>query len=339
MKKIDFYNHIWPETFYRRVQQLAPTLTDMNRRVAAVPMITDLEVRFRVMDMFEDYYQILSLASPPIELLAGPEHAAELARIANDGMAELVAKYPDRFPGFVASVCMSDPDAMLRETERAMEELGAVGTQIFTNAGGRPLDLPEFRPFFRKMAAYDRPILVHPSRGPNFPDYASESRSLYEIWWAFGWPYETSVFMARLVFSKIFDELPHLKIVTHHGGGMVPFFEGRIGPGFDQLGSRTTGEDYGRLLRELKDRPINYFRRFYADTATFGSRSATQCALDFFGEDHMVFASDAPFDPERGPMYIRETIRVIEELPISDETRRKLYSGNAIRLLGLSNMA
>jgi aminocarboxymuconate-semialdehyde decarboxylase len=252
-------------------------------------------------------------------------------------MAELVARYPDRFPGFIASVTVADTDAMLEETERAMETLGAVGTQIFTNAGGRPLDLPEFRPFFRKMAEYDRPIWVHPTRSAGFADYASEDRSKYEIWWAFGWPYETSTFMARMVFSKIFDELPNLKIITHHGGGMVPFFEGRVGPGLDQLGSRTSGEDYKQLLAELKHRPIDYFRLFIADTATFGSSPATECTLAFFGEDRVVFASDAPFDPEKGPMYIRETIKVIDGLDISDAARRKLYYGNAVRLLGLSN--
>jgi uncharacterized protein len=335
MRKIDIFNHIWPQPFFRRVQELTTTYTDMNRRVVEVPMITDLGVRFRVMDQFEDYSQILSLASPPLEVVVGPENAVELARVANDSMAELVAKYPQRFPGFIASVCLSDPAALMAETERAMEDLHAVGTQIFTNAGGKPLDLPEFRPFFRKMAAYDRPIWVHPSRGPNFPDYASEKRSRYEIWWAFGWPYETSVFMARMVFSKIFDELPDLKIITHHGGGMVPFFEGRVGPGFDQLGSRTTSENYRELLGELKHRPIDYFRRFYADTAMFGSPAATQCALQFFGPDRVVFASDAPFDPEKGPMYIRETIKVIDELDIPDEVRHKLYHGNAERLLGL----
>jgi aminocarboxymuconate-semialdehyde decarboxylase len=337
MRKIDIYNHIWPQAFYERLQKYPAKLTDMNRRVAEVPMIMDLDVRFRIMDKFDEYTQILSLASPPLEVLAGSQDAPELARVANDGMGELVARYPDRFPGFIASLTLADPEAMMEETERAMETLGAVGTQIFTNAGGRPLDLPEFRPFFRKMAEYDRPIWVHPTRSASFSDYASEQRSKYEIWWAFGWPYETSAFMARMVFSGIFDELPNLKMITHHGGGMVPFFEGRVGPGLDQLGSRTSGEDYKRLLAELQQRPVEYFRKFIADTATFGSRSATQCTLEFFGEDRVVFASDAPFDPEKGPMYIRETIKVIDGLDISDSTRRKLYYGNAVRLLGLPN--
>jgi aminocarboxymuconate-semialdehyde decarboxylase len=208
--------------------------------------------------------------------------------------------------------------------------------QIFTNAGGKPIDSEPFRELFRRMVDYDRPVWIHPTRGPNFPDYQSETKSKYEIWWTFGWPYETSVMMAHLVFAKLFDELPTLKIITHHGGGMIPFFEGRVGPGWDQLGARDSTEDYGKLLKELKKRPLDYFRLFYADTAVFGSRSATRCTLDFFGPERVLFASDAPFDPEKGPMYIRETIKVIDSLDISDDVRRQIYRDNAVKLLGLS---
>src|SRR5690606_6242734 len=122
----------------------------------------------------------------------------------------------------------------------------------------------------------------------------------------------------------------------HHAGGMVPFFEGRVGPGWDQLGARTSSVDYRALLKELKRRPIDYFRDFYADTATFGSKPALECALAFFGVDHMLFSSDAPFDPESGTMYIREAINCIDATDLSDEDRHKIYHGNAERRLGLA---
>jgi predicted TIM-barrel fold metal-dependent hydrolase len=338
MRKIDVYNHIWPMPFYKRVAELAPNMEDMNKRTRTVPMITDLDVRFRVMDGFgPEYQQILSLASPPLEMLAGEENAPELARIANDGMAEICEKHPDRFPGFIAAAPVQDAGALMEESERTVQKLGAVGVQVFTNAGGKAMDGPEYRPFYKLMADLDRMIWVHPSRSARFADYQDEDRSQYEIWWAFGWPYETSVFMARLVFTKTFDEIPNLKIITHHGGGMIPFFEGRIGPGFDQLGNRTSGSNYKELLKELKKRPLDYFRMFYADTATFGSKPATECALSFFGAEHMLFASDAPFDPEQGPMYIRDTIKVVDALDISEADRAKIYHGNAIELLKLKN--
>lgn len=335
MRKLDIFNHIWPKAFHAKLEQVCK-IVDITKRSNDVPMMVDLDERFRVMDLFDGYQQVLSLASPPLEVIASPDAATELARIGNDGMAELVDRYPDRFPAFVASIAMSDMDAALAETRRVLDELGAAGVQIFTNVNGRPLDEPEFRPFFELMHERDKPIWVHPARGAKMADYASEDVSKYEIWWTFGWPYETSAFLARMVFSKMMDELPGLKIITHHAGGMVPFFEGRVGPGWDQLGARTSSVDYRSLLKELRKRPIDYFREFYADTATFGSKAALECALSFFGIDHMLFSSDAPFDPERGPMYIRETIKCIDAMDLSEEDRHKLYHGNAERLLGLA---
>ncbi|MFO7286386.1 MAG: amidohydrolase [Gammaproteobacteria bacterium] len=335
MRKLDIFNHIWPKAFHAKLEQTCK-IVDITKRSNDVPMMVDLDERFRVMDLFEGYQQVLSLASPPLEVVAPPDVATELARIGNDGMAELVDRYPERFPAFVASIAMSDMDAALAETERALDTLGAAGVQIFTNVNGRPLDEPEFRPFFELMHERDKPIWVHPARGAKMADYPTEDVSKYEIWWTFGWPYETSVFLARMVFSKTMDALPNLKIITHHAGGMVPFFEGRVGPGWDQLGSRTSSVDYRSLLKELKKRPIDYFRDFYADTATFGSKAAIECALAFFGIDHMLFSSDAPFDPEKGPMYIRETIRCIDAMDLSDEDRHKIYHRNAERLLGLA---
>ena len=333
--KIDIYNHIFPKRFYDSMMEVMSNPKDMLKRVTSVPMLVDLDERFRVMDRFADYCQVLSLASPPLEMLVGPAAAPEFARLANDGMAELVDRYPDRFPAFVASVGMGNPKEAVKEMNRAVKELGARGIQIFTNVGGRPLDEPDFLRIFEGMAAYDLPLWMHPTRGPSFSDYPGEKKSKYEIWWTLGWPYETSVAMARMAFSGLFDRLPNLKIITHHMGGMMPYFAGRVGPGWDQMGSRTSDEDYAALLKSLKKRPIDYMKMFYADTALFGADSATECGLDFFGVDHVVFASDAPFDPEKGPMYIRETIRVIDGLDIPAADRQRIYEGNARRLLRL----
>ena len=76
---------------------------------------------------------------------------------------------------------------------------------------------------------------------------------------------------------------------------------------------------------------------FYGDTALFGAYDATVCGLNFFGVDHTVFASDAPFDPEKGPMYIRETIAIVDRLPVSEEEREQIYWKNAVRLLRLDD--
>jgi predicted TIM-barrel fold metal-dependent hydrolase len=307
----------------------------IKKRVTEIPSIVDLDVRFRIMDEFGDYIQVPCLPLPPIEAIGDPKQSAELAEIANDGMAELVARHSDRFAGFIAALPMNNPDATVKEIERAVKKLGAAGAQIFTNVNGRPLDEPDFLPVFDKVAALDVPLWVHPARGAGFPDYQTEKKSKFELWWVFGWPYETSVFMARMVFAGIFDRFPKIKIITHHLGGMVPYFSGRTGPGLDQLGARTAEEDLTVYLRRLKKRPQEYFKMFYADTATFGSGAAIRCGLDFFGVDQVLFASDSPFDPEKGAGYIRETIRSLEVLEIPDADRRKIYEGNARRLMHL----
>jgi uncharacterized protein len=337
MKRIDAFNHFYPAGYYKKMEEVGSDLKDMFRRARAVKSIYDLETRVRVVEQFPDYAQILSLPAPTLETVSKgrPELALELAKIGNDGLAELVAKHPNHFPGFIAHASLTSGDAGVREVERAINELGAAGVQIFTNVGGKPLDRPEFEGFFAAMNKIGKPIWIHPERGANHPDYLDEKKSLYEIWWTFGWPYETSVAMSRLVFSKTLDKFPDLKIIVHHMGAMVPYHEGRVGPGWDQLGKRTTDEDYFSLLKSLKKRPLDYFKQnFKADTAVFGSRAATLCGLEFYTAENVVFASDCPFDPEGGTQYIRETIRIIDGLDISKEDREKIYFRNIEKLTG-----
>ena len=336
IRKLDVFTHIWPKAFHEKLLQVTGHMRDMHRRSEGVPMMTNLEVRFQVMDKFPGYQQILSLASPPPDAVGSPEDWRELARLGNDGMAELCQKYPERFPSFLAAVPMRDPEGAVAEARRSIQQLAACGIQIPANVSGKSLDAPEFRPLFQEMEKLGKPIWIHPARTANIPDFSTEQQSLYEIWWTFGWPYESSAAQARIVFSKMLDDMPGLKFIIHHAGGMVPFFEGRVGPGWDQLGKRTSDTDYTKLLKELKRPHLEYFKRFfYADTATFGSKAAIECALNFYGAGHVLFASDAPFDPEGGPMYIRETIRCIDALDISRDDREKLYYKNACKLLGI----
>jgi aminocarboxymuconate-semialdehyde decarboxylase len=334
--KIDIFNHVFPKAFYDRYVVKGTVGKDIGKRVANIPVAVDLDLRFKTLDEFGDFRQVITLPAPPIEIMGGPHESPAIAQAANDGLAELVRTHPDRFIAFAASLPLNNPDASLRELERAIDQLGARGVQMFTNVAGQSLDAPEFRPIFDEMARRDLPIWIHPARGASFADYQTESKSLYEIWWTFGWPYETSVMMARLVFSGLFDRHPNIKIITHHMGGMVPYFEGRVGYGWDQLGKRTSDEDYTTLLKSMKRRPVDYFRSFYADTALFGARPATECGLEFFGADHVVFASDMPFDPVPG-LYARETIKIIDGLQISPDDRDKIYRRNAEKLMKIES--
>lgn len=336
MRKLDIFNHILTPRYFALLEKVAPNYKDIGKRMRGVPMLVDLDRRFRVMDMFgSDYQQVFSISAPPIEAFAPPDMAVDLARAANDGMAEIAHKYPERFPSFVASLPLGDPDAAVAEAGRAVRDLGACGVQVFSNVNGRPIGAPEFHPLFEAMAGHDLPLWIHPYRGADVLDFKGETRSRFEIWWTFGWPYDTSAAMAHIVFEGLFDRFPNLKIITHHMGAMVPYFAGRVGSGWDQIGARTSDEDLGALLKSLRKRPIDYFRMFYADTALFGAYDATVCGLKFFGADHVLFASDAPFDPEKGPMYIRETIDVVNRLPVTEEEREDIYWRNAAGLLKL----
>jgi predicted TIM-barrel fold metal-dependent hydrolase len=324
---IDIYTHIYPDRFFAEMTKVSPQLENLGKRLRTVTKLFDLDERFREMDTFGDYRQVISLPNPPIEDIAKGKVGLELARIANDSMAELCARHPDRFPSFAAAVSLTDVDGSLAEAERAIDQLGARGIQIFTNIAGRPLDDPEYRPVFAALAARDLPIWLHPVRTAAMPDYPAEKKSRFEMWWCFGWPYDTSVAMARLVFAGIFDRHPQLKIITHHCGGMIPFFDGRVGPGLAVLGARTSDEDYSQILPSLKRPHLDYFHDFYADTAMFGGVHGIRCGLEFFGADRVVFATDAPLGP------IRPTIAAIERLELSEADRRKLFAGNAAKLL------
>jgi predicted TIM-barrel fold metal-dependent hydrolase len=167
-------------------------------------------------------------------------------------------------------------------------------------------------------------------------DYQGETKSKYEICSVLGWPYETGVALSRFIFSKIMDTYPKLKIVSHHLGGVIPYLEGRIGHSFDQMGARTSDEDYEGLRKSLKKRPFNYFKDFYADTAIEGARAPMVCGIDFFGADHVLFASDCPFDKEKGPGYIRSTIAVLEQLNLSPGDHEKISHKNAQAMFGVT---
>ncbi len=326
---IDIYTHIAPKTFLDKMVTLAPTLGNIVNRLLAVKPLSDLDLRFKAMDAVPDYRQLVSLPNPSLEELGPADQGLELAKIANNEMAELCRKHPDRFVGFAAAVHLGDVDGALQEAHRAIHQLGAKGVLIYNHVAGVPLDDKRFRPFFAALAGWDRPIWLHPTRTASMSDYASEDKSRFEMWWCFGWPYDTSVAMTRLVFDGLFDRHPDLKIITHHCGGMIPFFDGRVGPGLEVLGARTSDEDYSRVLPSLKKPHMDYFKLFYGDTAMFGATLGVKCGLEFFGPGKIVFATDAPLGP------IKKTFDGIDGMDLDATTKHAIFYGNAAKLLRL----
>jgi predicted TIM-barrel fold metal-dependent hydrolase len=333
--RIDVFCHILPPRYLEERNRRAGKSfgTQYARYYTANQGLTDLGIRFRILDQFPDVRQLLTIAGPNVESITAPADAVELARIANDELAELVAKHPDRFIAAAACLPMSDVDAALREAERAIHELHFCGVEVFTDINGRPVDAPELLPLYEKMQALDLPILLHPRRTNTTPDYPGEATSKFLIYTNFGWPFETSKAMARLAFGGVLERFPRLKIVTHHAGGMIPFFHKRVDLSWD-FNVRLMG--YQGDGQAVPASPVERYRLFYCDTAIQGNTAALMCAYDFFGADRMVFATDSPYDDERGARVYRETIPAVEAMPIGAEEKAKIFEGNARRLFRLS---
>ena len=249
---IDVFNHFMPKAYLDRLGDLIPghpVLTAFPR----LKTLWDVDARRALLDEFGGTQHVLSLANPPPELIGPPDGTPELVRMANDALAEICRKHPDHFPAFIASLPMNNVEASVKEADRAVKELGARGVQVFTNVAGEPLSAPKFRPVFQRMAAHDLAVWVHPMRTAQFSDYASEKESQNEIWFSFGWPYETTACMTRLIYSGMFDELPELKIVSHHMGGMIPYFSGKIKLGFRQIFFGARGAQSRRRGRQAEE--------------------------------------------------------------------------------------
>ncbi len=209
MRKIDVFTHIFPAAYAERMGEVAPGFKDAGKRVRGVPMLVDLDERFRVMDRFEGYQQVLSLATPPIEVFATPPRrgrarAPRQRRHGGAGAEVSASGFPDSWRRCRSTI---PTRRFAKRTGRSASLAPAAFRSSRTSAASRS-SLPEFLPLFDAMAGFDLPIWLHPYRGADFPDYATEDRSQYEIWWTFGWPYETSVAMARMVFAGLFDKLP-----------------------------------------------------------------------------------------------------------------------------------
>jgi predicted TIM-barrel fold metal-dependent hydrolase len=331
VRKIDAFAHILPPSYARRLESImsgsnvSDRILGYQQWIHEDPALVDLDARWRAIDPFEDYVQVLTLAVPPLDQLGDPAVSRHLARAVNDELAELVGRYPDRFAGFAAALPMNDVDAAAAELTRAMGELGALGAQLHTNVGGAPLDAPRFEPVFETVTRLGGVLWLHPTRSSVWSDYPAEDRSEYGLWWSLGWPYETSVCMARLVYSGCFDRHPGLRVITHHAGAMVPHFAGRLA---------SPVEDPGRdaLMSRLSGPPIDYFRRFFADTAMFGAGHAVRCAVEFFGPGHVLFGTDMPLG---GPRVVPDTIANIEALGLPDADTAAIFAGNARALLKL----
>ena len=292
----------------------------LQKRMSGIPVLVDVDLRFRMMDRYEGYVQVLTLANPPIEVAGGPAASPDLAQLANDEMAEHRRAPPGPLPRLRRLAADEQPRRRARARSTAPSTISAPrGVQVFTNVNGRPLDAPEYRADLRpdgaaRPADLDAPgpagDLSRTTRARRARSSTCGGPSAGRTRPASPWGASSSPASSIAT--------PGSKIITHHLGAMIPFCEGRVGGGLDQLGSRSDDpEDTRRAAARLRKRPIDYFRMFYGDTALFGAWHAMECGLAFFGADHVLFGTDMPFDPEGGPGFIRDTIEAMTRMRAS----------------------
>src|SRR4030042_4896035 len=313
----DGYSHFLPKTFVEALILAYPT--DELRGLTGLDYFSDLESRVRVLDKFTIDRQILTLARANIWINMPMDIALKMTCIANDTLSRASQKFPDRFIPVGTLPMLSE--AFMPEFDRCIEELGMVGIQVFSNIEGKFLDDPEFRWFFSKANGTRIPVGVQPQVQREWsPEFALDK--------ILGWPFDTSLVMSRLVFSGIMEEYPYLRIITHHMGGMIPFFSERIKGSYEGRELFTNA----KFVSLTKD-PIEYFRRFYGDTVLNGSVHGFECGYKFLGPEHIVFGTDYPFGPQKGERWIEGALQQIKVTDLPQTEKTQILGGNLKRLI------
>ena len=278
----------------------------------------DPEVRIALMDKYEIDIQAVSQTSPVL-MGFNPSEAAEICQVSNDDNYRLCQAYPNRFVN-IGMISLLDITSALQELERCVSDLDCRGITISSNQEGKGLDSPDYYPFYERIIKYDLPILIHPSHWESYPlvDMDEGWRMMH----IFGWPFDTTQAVWRLIMGGVIDRFPALKVVTHHMGAMLPYFVNRIESTFN------------RHLNNMLPRHISeYWVNFYGDTAVDGTTAAFSCGYAFFGSDRLLYGSDYPFGTEAGEAYIRDNLAGVRSMKLLPEETKKILGKNAQRFL------
>jgi aminocarboxymuconate-semialdehyde decarboxylase len=323
--KLDLHTHFYTTEFFRVVKDLPSEfsfdksstgqtiITYRGARFFGVtPAMTDVSKRLEDMDRTGIDVEVVSLSTPNV-FFASAAHQPEVARMMNDSYAELIAKYPKRFKGF-ASIPMDDPDAALSELHRAIDELKLNGVILLSNIGGKALTSPEYRPFFAEANRISLCIFLHPMLPAN-----SDAFREYVLGPIIGFPFDTSLAVARMCYDGMFDEFPDIRWIVGHLGGAVPYLMERMDNGF---------RDFADCRAKIDKLPSIYLRRLYYDTVSFSPHTLTM-VKNMVGADHMVMGSDYPHLLGS----IDRAVSSIEDLGLNDAETQQIFSGTALTIL------
>ena len=292
----------------------SPELIDVwNRR-----LVDFTEERLPLMDKYGIAVQVLSLTVPGIQGLTDPGEAVAEARRANDFLAEVIARHPDRFKGF-AAVPLQDPRAAAAELERAVTVLGLSGALVNDHTGGHYYDEPRFDVFWDKLAELDVPLYLHPGAPPADQWHLLKGRPelVGPVW---TWGAETAGHALRLVLGGVFDRHPRARLVLGHMGEGLPFHLAR-------LDSRYACQSD----RPLRRKPSAYFGDNVLVTVSgVWSHAALTGAIAELGVDAVMFAVDYPYESTE------TAVEFLRSAPLAAEDLEKVAHLNAARLLRLN---
>lgn len=299
--KIDAYAHILPAKYYQKMLSVEPNIPNMFPFIK-IKTLVDLDERLTKWPD-QNTKQVISLANISPEDFTDSKTSAELCQSANEELSNLVDQHPGKFAGAVAILPMNNIEAACKVISSIKDDENLVGAQIFTRHLGKSIANKEFRPVLAQAAKLHVPLWIHPIFDARKPD-----NNL-----VFSWEYELSQAMLQLVQSDLFQDYPNLKIIIHHAGAMVPFFSGRI----DHI---------------LDEKHAQDFKKFYVDTAILGNTQALKLAIDYYGIDHVLFGTDAPFAvmPSGADQIITQAIN---DLTISDKDKQKIFHDNYYSLI------
>lgn len=324
MKKICVEEH-WgsPEMEEIRTQWRARTGFPVSMDPKALPLIPPRlrdfeETRLPLMDQSGVTMQVLSTSSPGVQGLADAAAAIVAARKINDNQAEIIRKYPGRFAGF-AAVPTQDPKAAADELERTVTQLGFKGAMILGHTNGEYLDLEKFWIIWERAEALGVPIYLHPAEPlvDQIKIYDGRPEFMGPAW---SWGVETGTHALRIIGAGVFDAFPKATLILGHVGEMLPYMTVRIDEGYEMTFHK----------KKLKKLPSDYIREnIMITTSGKYSPGALICALRELGADRILFAGDYPW------VTPKEAVDLIEQVPMSDGDREKIYHLNAERLLKL----
>jgi aminocarboxymuconate-semialdehyde decarboxylase len=274
------------------------------------------------MDRFGIDIHVLTIPAPGADRFDAND-AVAIARVANDAIAAICRKHPSRFIGFF-TLPTSSVSASLDELERSVQELGLKGFGCFANLNGQALDREELFPIYERLARYKLPVYIHPTA-----PLATEATGIDIMpTLIFGWAFDSTVAMTRLVYGRVLERFPEIDFVVADVGGVLAFFAQRA----KNIYSGRTEEIRQRY--GLKENPLDSFRRFYVDTADHPA-STLKCVLDFFGPERLVLGTNYPYGPEEGCVLIKNSLAAIDGLSLSKNDKEKVLGGNAAEILGL----